>query len=145
MKRGVLHATAIIASGYFAFLAGVAVGQEKRTDAKLYELRTYTTAPGRLPALQKLFADHTMRLFEKHGMRNGMHWIPTDDARKDNTLIYFLVHENREAADRSWKAFQDDPEWISARAATLADGKLLEKAERVFMRLADFSPAQGAR
>ena len=145
VKRVAWRVIAILASVSIAFLAGVAIGQEKKTDATVYELRTYTTVPGRLPALQKLFAEHTMRFFEKHGMRNGLHWIPIDEARKDNTLIYFLVHESQEAADRSWKAFQADPEWIKAREATLADGKLLEKAERVFMRLADFSPARPMR
>ena len=72
-----------------------------------------------------------------------MYWIPTDEARRDTTLIYFLVHESQEAADRSWKAFQADPEWIEARDASEADGKILAKApERVFMRLAEFSPAR---
>ena len=130
----------MVAIAAFAFAAGVSVGRDTKTDSRIYELRTYTTLPGRLPALQQLFAEHTMKLFEKHGIRNGMHWIPTDEARKDNTLIYFLVHDSQEAADRNWKAFQADPEWIKARDAVLAEGKLIEKAERIFMRLADFSP-----
>jgi hypothetical protein len=62
-----------------------------------------------------------MKLFEKQGMRNGIFWVPTDEARKDNTLIYFLVHESPEAADRSWKAFQADPEWIKVRDASEAE------------------------
>ena len=123
-----------------AFLAGLSIGQERKADSRVYELRTYTTAPGRLPALQKLFAEHTMRLFEKHGIRNGMQWIPTDEARKENTFIYFVVHESRDAAERNWKAFSADPEWVQARSASQAEGKIVENAERVFMRSADFSP-----
>ena len=70
-----------------------------------------------------------------------MYWIPTDDARRDNTLIYVLSHESQEAADRSWKAFQADPDWIRVREASEADGKILAKApERVFMRMTDYSP-----
>src|SRR5712691_12439848 len=98
---------------------------------------------GRLPALHKRFAEHTMKLFEKQGMRNEMYWTPTDDARKDTTLIYFLAHESQEAADRSWKAFQADPEWIKVRDASEADGKILAKPpERVYMKLNEDSPSR---
>ena len=140
-KQLVLGATVIIAVGAIGFAAGVSVGQEKKT--KVYELRTYTVLPARLPALHKRFAEHTMKLFEKHGMRNEMYWTPTDDARKDSTLIYVLSHESQEAADRSWKAFQADPDWIKVRDASEADGKILAKApERVYMKPTDFSPSR---
>jgi NIPSNAP protein len=137
----VLSAVATVAVGLIGFAAGMSVGQEKKS--KVYELRTYTVLPGRLPALHKRFAEHTMKLFEKQGMRNEMYWVPTDDARKDNTLIYFLSHESQEAADRSWKAFQADPDWIKVRDASEADGKILAKPpERVFMKLTDYSPSR---
>ena len=139
-RRIVLNGISIMAVGVIAFAAGVSVGQEKRADPKVYELRTYTTLPGRLPALHRRFAEHTMKLFEKQGMKNGMYWVPTDEARKDNTLIYFLVHESQEAADKSWKAFVADPEWIKVRDASEADGKILAKPpERVFMKLTEYS------
>jgi hypothetical protein len=140
-KHLILVVTAALTAGSIGFVAGVSVGQEKRT--RVYELRTYTVLPGRLPALHKRFTEHTMKLFEKQGMRNEMYWVPTDDARKDNTLIYFLSHESQEAADRSWKAFASDPEWIKARDASEADGKILAKPpERVYMRLTEYSPSR---
>jgi NIPSNAP len=139
-NRMVLGAVAVLAGCLVAFWTGVSVGQEKKVNTRVYELRTYTTLPGRLPALNKRFAGHTMKLFEKHGMRNEMYWIPTDDARKDNTLIYVISHESQEAAEKSWKAFQADTDWIKVREASEADGKILAKApERVFMRLTDYS------
>jgi hypothetical protein len=134
-------AAAMIAVGLIGFVAGVTVAQEEKT--RLYELRTYTVLPGRLPALHKRFSEHTMRLFEKHGMKNEIYWVPTDDARKDNTLIYVVSHESQEAADRSWKAFAADPEWIKVRDASEADGKILAKApDRVFMKMTDYSPSR---
>ena len=140
-RQCVIGATAMIAVGLIGFVAGVSVGQEKK--ARVYELRTYTVLPGRLPALHKRFAEHTMKLFEKQGMRNEMYWVPTDDARKDNTLIYFLSHESQEAADRSWKSFVSDPEWIKVRDASEADGKILAKPpERVYMKLTEYSPSR---
>ena len=142
-KRVVLGAGVVLAVGLGAFWAGMSMGQEKKMNTRVYELRTYTTLPGRLPALHKRFAEHTMKLFEKHGIRNEMYWILTDDARKDNTLIYLLSHESQEAAEKNWKAFQADADWIKVRDASEADGKILAKApERVFMRLTDYSPGK---
>ena len=129
--------------GMAALAAGFSTGEEQKVNTRVYELRTYTTLPGRLPALNKRFAEHTLKLFEKHGMKNEMYWIPTDAARKDNTLIYIVSHANQEAADKSWAAFLADPDWIKARDASEKDGKILAKApDRVFMTLTDYSPGR---
>lgn len=122
-----------------AFAAGVHVGQSR--DTRVYELRTYTTNPGRLPALEKRFSDHTMRLFERHGMRNELYFTPTDSALRGNTLVYLISHESREAADRNWKAFSADTQWVRVRTASEVDGTILAKPpERVFLQLTPYSP-----
>jgi hypothetical protein len=123
-----------------AFIAGYSVGHEGKASGRVYELRTYTTLPGRLPALNKRFAEHTLKLFEKHGMKNEMYWVPTDE---DNKLIYVVSHESREAADKSWKGFREDAAWKAAASASEADGKIVEKVERVWMKLTDYSPKPG--
>ena len=128
--------------GLAAFSAGLSIGEEKKVDTRVYELRTYTTLPGRLPALNKRFAEHTLKLFEKHGMKNEMYWIPTDAERKDNTLIYVVSHDSQEAADKSWKAFLADPEWHAARDASEKDGKIVAKVEKVFMTRTEYSPGK---
>lgn len=115
-------------------------GAEEKPMGRLYELRTYTALPGRLDALNKRFREHTLKLFEKHGMKNEMYWIPTDPKLKDNTLIYVVSHESEEAAKKSWDAFRTDPEWIKARDASEADGKIVAKVESVYMTEADYSP-----
>lgn len=137
----------VVAGGLLCALAGVVgyfVGetraQEKKAAPRIYELRTYTTLPGRLPALHARFRDHTIKLFEKHGMQNGMYWVPTDEKLKDNTLIYIVSHASREAADASWENFRKDPEWIKARDASEKDGKIVAKAESQYMTLTDYSP-----
>lgn len=141
MKLKKLAASSLLlaAIGSLCFSAGLAIGKEKNN--RVYELRTYTTLPGRLPALNARFAGHTMKLFEKHGMKNETYWIPTDDEHKDNTLIYVVSHASRDAADKSWKEFNEDPEWVKVRDASEADGKILAKApERIFMTMTDYSP-----
>jgi hypothetical protein len=107
---------------------------------RIYELRTYTTLPGRLPALHKRFADHTMKLFEKHGMKNVMYWTPIDPKTADNTLIYVLWHKSEEAAKKSWDDFRNDTEWNGVREASERDGKIVSGVVSVYMKPTDYSP-----
>lgn len=106
----------------------------------VYELRVYQTYPGKLPELLARFREHTVKLFERHGMKNIAYWTPLDEPKKSNVLIYILEHPNREAATTNWKAFQEDPEWISVKEKSEANGKIVEKLESTFMALTDFSP-----
>ena len=116
------------------------IGMVTMANAEVFELRTYTTLPGRLSALNARFRNHTCKIFEKHGMKNIGYWVPQDEPRKSNTLIYVISHKSREAAKANWDAFRSDPEWVKARDASEADGKIVEKVESVFMDAADYSP-----
>ena len=109
-------------------------------NAEVYELRTYTCEDGKLPDLLNRFKNHTMKLFEKHGMKNITYWLPQDEPLKSNTLIYVVSHKSRDAAKASWDAFRSDPEWIKARDASEKNGKIVKKVEFVFMDLAPWSP-----
>jgi hypothetical protein len=108
-------------------------------STKVYELRVYQAAPGKLAQLLARFREHTTKLFERHGMKNVAYWTAVDEPQKSNTLIYILQHPSREAAAANWKSFQDDPEWKSVRDKSEANGKLVEKVESTFLVLTDFS------
>src|SRR5690349_25175763 len=84
-------------------------------DTRCYELRVYYAAPGKLDALHARFRDHTMKLFEKHGMVNLGYWVPAGE-NKENKLVYLLSFPNLEARKKSWAAFGTDPEWKKAAA-----------------------------
>jgi heme-degrading monooxygenase HmoA len=139
MKRRTLLQTASAAA--FLPLSGRAreAGQEIGADT-VYELRIYHVAPGKLDELLARFRDHTMKIFERHGMKSVAYWTPVDDPQKGNTLIYILQHSSRTAADANWNAFRDDPEWKSVKAKSEENGKLVEKVDSTYMRLTDFSP-----
>jgi hypothetical protein len=107
---------------------------------KVYELRTYTSPPGKLGDLENRFRNHTMRIFEKHGMKNVGYWIPQDEPKHSNTLIYIISHESREQAAKNWAAFRADPDWQKASKESELNGKIVEKTESVFMDAADYSP-----
>lgn len=107
---------------------------------KVFELRTYTATPGNLDKLLTRFRDHTMRIFEKHGMTNIGYWVPTDEAESSNTLVYILAHDSQEAAARSWAAFSQDPEWQKVNEESNANGSILQSVVRKYMVTTDFSP-----
>jgi hypothetical protein len=127
------------------FVTGFALGGvfQSRVDAqskgRVYELRTYTTPEGKLGDLQARFRNHTVKLFEKHGMTNIGYWVPQDAPLSQNTLIYVLAHKDRETAKQSWAAFGKDPEWVKARTASEVNGRLTTQVVSVFMDPVDFS------
>jgi hypothetical protein len=109
-------------------------------QTRVYELRTYTCNEGKLDALKARFRDHTIQIFNRHGLVSIGYWVPSDPARSKTTLIYILAHPSREAAEKNWAAFHADPEWKKVSAESDAGGKIVSKVESVFMDPADFSP-----
>jgi hypothetical protein len=134
-----LLATLVLAGAALGFAPRAERG-DKKVDTRVFELRTYHAAPGKLEALNDRFRNHTNKLFAKHGMTIIGFWTPTDPQKAENTLIYLLAFPSREAADKSWKAFRDDPEWKAAREASEKNGRLVEKVESVFLNPTDYSP-----
>ena len=130
------------------FVSGVTAGTRWQPDTavqaqsseKVFELRTYTTNEGKLPNLLARFRDHTRRIFEKHGIENVAYWVPQDAPEAENTLIYIIAHDSRDAATESWANFLADPEWQEVSRASQVDGRILAKAPvAVFMEATDFS------
>lgn len=113
----------------------------------VFELRTYTTPPGRLPNLDARFRDHTIKLFAKHGMTNWLYMHKmADQAGADVTLLYFLTHASQDAAKASFSAFGQDPAWKAAREASEknAGGSLTAPGgvKSLFLRPTDYSPTR---
>ena len=109
----------------------------------IYELRTYTTAENKLAALNARFANHTAKIFTKHGMSNVGYWTPYDHPESKNTLIYLIKHESREKADINWRAFSQDSDWKQVARDSQRQGKLLKRnPEKLYLKPLDFSPSQ---
>lgn len=107
-------------------------------DERLYEMRIYYAAEGKLEALHSRFRDHTCKLFEKHGIENIGYWTPIDNP--ESKLIYFLAYPDQAARDKSWKAFMADPDWVKAYKASEVDGRLVDKVVSKFFKATDYSP-----
>jgi len=134
-SRLILTVALLLGSGFQLALAA-----EPAPPARVFEIRTYYTFPGRLEALHKRFREHTRRMFEKHGMTNVAYWTPQDSPGKENTLIYVVSHASREQAKANWAAFIADPEWKKIAEDSQKDGKIVEKIESVFVDATDYSP-----
>ncbi len=142
MKLNSLSAWGLVLSMLLAIVAlrsNITIGEEPKMSG-VFELRTYTTLEGRLANLNARFKNHTLKLFEKHGMKNVMYWTPTDEKTANNTLIYVIWHASPEAAKKSWDGFRNDPEWLKARDESEKDGKIVAKVEAVYMKATEYSP-----
>ena len=107
-------------------------------DTLCYELRIYYTHPGKLNDLLKRFRNHTLKIFESHGMTNVGYWTPLDNP--EGKLYYILSYPNRAARDASWKAFGQDTTWKRVAAESEVNGKIVSKVESIFLKTTDFSP-----
>jgi len=115
-----------------------AADKDKPMDTRVFEMRTYYAAPGKLDALNARFRDHTCKLFEKHGMTNLGYWMPIENP--DSKLIYILAYPSKEAREKSWKDFGADPDWKKAQSESEVNGKLVAKVEQAFLSATDYSP-----
>jgi len=129
------------------FVAGFSLGSVVQNSAiahaqagKVYELRTYTAPEGKLGDLHARFRNHTIRIFNNHGMKSIGYFSPQDAPLSQNTLIYILEHPSRDEAKKHWAEFQADPEWKKVSEESQKDGRIVSKVESVFMTATDYSP-----
>ena len=126
-----------------AFGLGVFVGHlpnvSAQTSDRVVEIRTYTAAEGKLDALAKRMGTDEMHFFEKHGMKNILYSVAADPPLSQNTFVYILSHESREAAKKSWDALRQDPEF---RALIDRTGRFSTNAEVMFVKPTDYSPVK---
>jgi hypothetical protein len=135
----ILKAIALLSLAFAGFALCATKGDEK-VDTRVFELRTYYSAPGKTEALHARFRDHTRKLFKKHNMTIIGFWSPTDAEQANRQIVYLLAFPSQEAAAKSWKDFQADPEWKAVKEASEKDGKLVERIESVYLKPTDYSP-----
>lgn len=121
-------------------LGNVQVRGDKKADTRVFEMRTYYAAPGKMADLHARFRNHTCKLFEKHGMTLIGFWSPDDSKQAEEKMVYILAFPNKAAKDKAWKDFQADSDWKAARAESEKNGRLITKVESVMLNPTDYSP-----
>lgn len=135
-----------IAGAVALLLAGYSVGrvsvpstvQAQQTGTRVFEWRTYTAPDAeKFAMLNARFRDHTLKIFEKHGMTNIGYWTPVETP---NTLTYIIAHANMEAAKKSWAGFRADPDWQKVAADSKAKGLTGVTIDSKYLQPTDYSP-----
>ena len=112
-----------------------------RRTGKVYEMRTYTAAEGKFDAVNARFRDHTVKLFEKHGMKNIGYWTPVEGPTGGDDVDLHPRAQEPRRREGELGGVWCRPEWQKARAESEAGGRILAKApESVFLTATDYSP-----
>ena len=104
----------------------------------IYELRIYKCVPGRLPALLNRFANITLKIWERHGIKQAGFWT-TVVGESNQELFYMLAWESLADRDKKWAAFQSDAEWIAKRAESEKDGPIVHNIVNQLLQPTAFS------
>ena len=104
----------------------------------IYEMRVYRCVPGRLPALLQRFQNVTLKLWDKHGIKQAGFWtVAIGDSNQ--ALYYMLQWESLDERAQKFAAFQADPEWQEKRAATEANGPIVASISNTILLPTGFS------
>ncbi len=107
----------------------------------IYELRIYHCVPGQLPALLNRFDTITLKLWEKHGIKQAGFWtVGIGDSNQD--LYYLLAWDSLADREKKWDAFASDPEWLEKKSATEADGQIVASVNNQILMPTKFSAVQ---
>jgi hypothetical protein len=106
--------------------------QRERRPSMLYELRIYECVPGKLPDLNKRFSTITLKLWEKHGIKQAGFWT-TVIGESSQTLYYMLAWESLAEREKKWAAFGADPDWLTARAKTEEAGPIVANVKNFIL------------
>ena len=107
----------------------------------LYELRIYECVPGKLPDLNKRFSTITLKIWERHGIRQAGFWT-TVIGESNQTLYYMLQWDSLADREKKWNAFQADPEWHAARAKTEEAGPIVANVKNFILGPTPYSSVQ---
>ena len=140
MSTKIVAAAALLLTGYaVGRVAPAPAVAAQAQPAHVYEMRTYTATDGKLANVNARFRDHTVRIFAKHNMKSIGYWTPLEGPTADTTLVYILEHPSREEARKNWAEFSADPEWQKVKAESEVGGRIVAKAESVFLVPTDYS------
>ena len=104
----------------------------------IYELRIYRSMPGRFPALLSRFKNSTLRVWDKHGIRQAGFWT-TLIGESHEHLTYMLAWSSLAERETRWGAFIADPEWRQIVAETEKDGPIVQNISSQLLAPTSFS------
>lgn len=104
----------------------------------LHELRIYHCAPGRLHDVSKRFETVTLKIWEKHGIRQVGFWTVVVGGN-NHDLYYLLEWKDLAEREQKWNAFASDPEWIASRADSEKNGQIVNSLSNLILSPTSYS------
>jgi hypothetical protein len=104
----------------------------------IYELRIYHAVPGQLPALISRFQNHTIQIWEKHGIHQAGFWT-TLIGKSNQQLTYMLTWDSLAEREKRWSAFITDPEWLAVSKESEKNGPLVQNISNELLTPTAFS------
>jgi|SRR5213593_2265487 len=108
----------------------------------IYELRIYRCVPGRKPALLSRFENETLRIWEKHGIRQVGFWT-TLIGKSSQEITYMLAWDSMAEREKRWGAFLADPEWVAVVARTASGAAQRQHEPALHVRATDRCAGDG--
>jgi NIPSNAP len=106
----------------------------------IYELRIYDVIPSKLQTLNDRFANTTVRIFEKHGIKVVGFW--TDVVGVSNRITYIVAFDDMAHRDTAWRETLSDPDLVQAFSESERDGPLIARMTNTLMQPTSYSPLQ---
>ena len=107
----------------------------------LYELRRYEAFGHNKAALHRRFAEHTTKIFDRHGFNQVAYFETVIGDGPE--LTYLLGWDSLEQRQSSWDSFHADPQWKDVQAKSTAEhGLLVSRTHSSILRPLPFSPLQ---
>ncbi len=105
----------------------------------IFEYRIYEVAPGRMQDLHERFKNHTIKIFEKHGI-TPVAFFTSEIGGYSDQLTYILSFNNHEHREKCWKNFFADTEWQKVKKDSEAAGPLVLRLKNTIFNPTEYSP-----
>ncbi len=106
----------------------------------MFEERIYHGTSTRNHAkINARFAEHTTRIFPKHGIKVVGYWN-VEVGTSQPALYYLVRYDALGDRDALWGNFRNDPEWQAVVAQTEAEGPIVRSIEAHILAPTSFSP-----
>ncbi len=92
-----------------------------------------------MPDLHDRFRNHTLRLFERHGI-TPVAFFTAEIGGANDQLTYLLSFDSYLQREKAWEAFLSDPEWQEVKAASEQTRPLVVRIENRLLKPTGYSP-----
>jgi hypothetical protein len=138
-RRDLLLSALTAGAGLAAHRFAFAADDKPAVDTRLYELRHYKAAEGKLNDLHDLIRNDALKAMAKTAIAPVGFWTPKENPGGD--MLILLSYPDKEGREKANATLRADEEFKKALEAKEANGKLTAKMDSFLLKTTDYSPA----